>query len=100
MALFLDYSIVKSIGKFDQKKKHDKNAVVFEVITIISIIGVLSYLGRNIIEKIPFPLNGVAGFQHSRLKEAANIGFITSIMIMTTKSLQERVGWLGENYRL
>jgi hypothetical protein len=40
-----------------------------EIIAQLIFVGILAYVLRNIVEMIPFPLNGVAGFQHSRLKE-------------------------------
>jgi hypothetical protein len=55
----------------------DKNAeskkplwqVFLEIIVRLCGLGILIYIARNLIERIPFPLNGVAGFDYLRLKE-------------------------------
>ena len=35
----------------------------------VACVAILAYYVRNIVQKIPYPLDGVAGFQHSKLKE-------------------------------
>jgi hypothetical protein len=62
---------------------NDSDSVPFlalQISLIVGILGSLSYLGRNIVQLIPFPLNGWHGFEYMRVKEVAN-GTILAIFI-------------------
>jgi len=55
----------------------------------IVVAGIAAYLIRNIVEKIPFPLDGKYGYKHSMLKE--NKGIVVSgylLMYYQTKLKQ------------
>jgi hypothetical protein len=56
---------------FDEKAESKKPTwqVFLEIIVRLCGLGILIYIARNLVERIPFPLNGVAGFEYLRLKE-------------------------------
>ena len=58
-------------GKFDIQLENVKNTwiIVAEVVLRICLLGILIYAARNLVERIPFPLDGVSGFKYGRLKE-------------------------------
>ena len=61
-------------GKFDKSKyaPEVENSLFFlslDILIHIVFLAMVFYVLRNIVERIPFPLEGVAGYQHSRLKE-------------------------------
>jgi hypothetical protein len=55
------------------KNKDDKNQPIWQVFLEIVVrlcgLGILIYIARNLVERVPFPLNGVSGFDYLRLKE-------------------------------
>jgi len=55
------------INKFDPTKKPNKYKLFGEIIGQLCIIGLLIYILRNFYTIIPFPLNGIYGYQHSRM---------------------------------
>jgi hypothetical protein len=72
--------------------------LVFQVTIIIGMLASISYLGRNLIEMIPFPLDGVAGFEYMRVKEVVSGGILTmfligysSILINKTTELKKKL---------
>jgi hypothetical protein len=85
-------------GKFDKDKYKDKPKwkLFIEIILHIFAIGVVAYLLRNVVERIPYPLDGVAGFKHSLLKELEGGHILTVVIILFQKNLEEKVRYFGE----
>jgi hypothetical protein len=68
----LGASLVDSIlGDFDEE--HAKKTPIWqtwlELFLQMSLLGICIYIARNVIRIIPFPLNGLYGFDHFRMKE-------------------------------
>ena len=86
-------------GKFkkDKYKKESKWKLLFEIVVHVFAIGVVAYILRNVVELIPFPLEGVAGFRHSLLKELEGGHIMTVVLILFQKNLEEKVKYFGES---
>lgn len=86
-------------GKFDKEKykKVPKWKLLLEILLHIFAIGVVAYILRNVVELIPFPLDGVAGFRHSLLKELEGGHILTVVLILFQKNLEEKVKYFGES---
>jgi hypothetical protein len=86
-------------GDFDKQKykNQPKWKLFLEIILHVFTIGVTAYILRNLIELIPFPLDGVAGFRHSRLKELEGGHILTVVLILFQKNLEEKVKYFGES---
>ena len=67
---------------FDKKEENNKPVwqIVLEILLRLCILGILIYIARNIVGRIPFPFDGAAGFNYMRLKELDN-EFIFTIPI-------------------
>jgi len=61
----------KLYGKFDEKKEEKKPFLLrtFELTGMMWIVGVVTYIVKNVVELIPFPLDGLYGFNHMLMKE-------------------------------
>jgi len=83
LGLILAKLFDKYLGKFD-KNKEDKKSIlrsILELSLYLWFIGIVIYVVRNIVPLIPFPLNGVYGFDHLRVKEVTSATvFIISFM--------------------
>lgn len=64
----------KLLGHYNaaEEEKKSTRRIVLEISLRIWLIGVLAYFVRNLFPLIPWPLEGVYGFQHSRVKEVTS----------------------------
>jgi hypothetical protein len=54
-------------------------------------IAIVAYVLRNLVSAIPYPLDGVAGFQHRRLKELGGGAVLLFIIFIFQTDLTEKV---------
>ena len=82
-------TICDSIFEFTLIKKE----LFFQIIFQILLSFFICYIGKKIIDKIPFPLENVGGFIHYKLKEfVQNGGILWSIGILFyQKSLRQKI---------
>jgi hypothetical protein len=71
IAFFSATTIDKFLGKHEDSNDENKSTarLFIEAILHTFLLLVVYYIARNIVEFIPFPLDGLYGFQHSRVKE-------------------------------
>ena len=77
-------------------KKHSKFRTFLSVVVQFSLIGALIYLARGVIKKVPFPLNGVAGYDHSKLGELRALPLIVFIFMFFQRKTQDKMKHLIE----
>lgn len=85
----------KFYGKFDKEDYEKKSTVLIflEIILHLFMIGVSAYVLRNIVQLIPYPLEGVAGFQHRRLKELDGGYVLSVILVLFQKNLMSKISF-------
>ena len=62
-----------------------------EIVAHLFLIGVVAYALRNFVRLIPYPFNGIAGYNHFRLKELEGGEVMALVLILFQKNLQEKV---------
>jgi hypothetical protein len=62
-----------------------------DIIVHLFILGVVAYALRNIVQMIPYPLNGMAGYDHFRLKELEGGEVMALVLILFQKNLHAKV---------
>lgn len=92
VATILDKFIIYLFGNNNQFKS--KTKLMFELVIQISLIGIITYLLKNIIENIPFPLDGYYGFKHNLMPELKSGAIITLCLIQFQKSFIEKLNVL------
>jgi hypothetical protein len=78
VAKSLDY-VTQDFNEADENKKPVWQ-ILCEILLRLCILGILIYVARNIVRIVPFPLDGMGGFDYLRLKELDN-EFIFTIPI-------------------
>jgi hypothetical protein len=81
------------IGAVDEKKEVEKNIalVILECWLHICLIAITAYIVRNIVERIPFPLDGVQGFIHSKVKELGGGPIYGFLLFFYSRNLRRKI---------
>jgi hypothetical protein len=88
-------------GEFDINKEEEKTTgqLLIQVIVKIWIIAMLAYVVRNLFELVPFPFEGVYGYQHLRVKEVTNSAIFFAFVVVFDSRLQSRVAILKDRFK-
>ncbi len=73
------------------------NELVFYSFINLSLLVFANYLMRNIIERIPFPLEGVFGYKHDKLKERYGMIISGFILMYYQDAFRERITLIFKN---
>ena len=77
-----------------RKPEHSRLRVFLEICAQFGLIGVIGFLSRGLIKKIPFPVDGVAGYMHSRLNELRTLPWFVFIFMFFQVKTQEKMRFL------
>lgn len=98
LGYIFSWLINKIYSNFDPYNKPIKFLVFLEVCGQIFIIGILVYILRNLINLIPFPLDGVYGYQHSRVRELTSGGIaITFGIFYAQENIKSKLNYVFNN---
>ena len=83
----------KIYGQYNKEEYENKSLtnLVLDIILHLSLAGIVIYFARNIVELIPFPLDGVHGFQHKRMKELGSASTFVFAFIFFQNNLQGKL---------
>jgi hypothetical protein len=93
-ATLLDHLFLKLFG--DHNLNKNKFRVLFEILVQVMITAIIAYILRNLIEYVPFPLNGISGYNHMRVKELKDGPILLFFIFLFQYKLQEKVEYLGK----
>lgn len=96
LAYVIAITIDTWLGPFNQTKNDKKSIfrIGCELIFQMWCFGMLTYVARNIVELIPFPLNGIYGFQHRRVKELGSAAVFSVILVWNSHNFVAKMGYL------
>lgn len=80
-------------NKYEEEKKPIWQTVI-EIILYAWFMGVVVYFIRNIVPLIPFPLNGVYGFDHLKVKEVTSASAFLVTFIYFQENYQAKLKYL------
>jgi hypothetical protein len=81
------------MGVFDPKAEEKKGfwQQTGEIILSMWFYGVLIYFVRNIVELVPFPLDGYQGFEHRRVKELKSAMVFTFTFVLFCDYIKQKM---------
>lgn len=71
--------------------RKSKSRRLFEVTLQFAVIGIVVYFSRYLIKKIPFPLDGLYGYDHHKLTELRSLPIMVFIFMFFQSNLQKKV---------
>lgn len=91
-AFFTSSALDKLTPELDNTKP--KWRIFLEITAQFGIIGILVYMARILIKKIPFALEGTAGFAYSKLGELRSLPLMVFIFMFFQRRVQEKMRFL------
>jgi hypothetical protein len=90
----------KIMGKFDEEKakKTPRWKLLLEVLLHLWIYGVMTYVVRNLVELVPFPLDGYQGFMHKHVKEIGSAWTFGFVYLMFSAYLRDKLTFLYNDF--
>lgn len=67
------------------------NRLIFQIAIIVGIISIFSYIGKNLIMFVPFPLNNYCGFNYEQIREVTSGSLLTIFMIKFSATLSNKL---------
>ncbi len=74
-----------------EDKDKNKYVLVLETLICLAITGIVAYLLRNLLQLVPFPLEGVYGFSHMRVPEVKSGNIISVILIFFAYTFRNKM---------
>jgi len=62
-----------------------------ETTVILALLGIIAYIGKNILQEIPFPLEGIDNFEYMNLKEVSSGALILWILLNYSPILANKI---------
>lgn len=83
----------KFIGPIDEQVELEKSIwrVILESWLYIGLVAISAYIVRNLVEKIPFPLDGYGGFVHSKVKELGGGPIYGFLLFFYARNLRKKI---------
>lgn len=86
----------KYFGKFDEEMEQKKPLIqsILELILHLWLISIVIYVVRNLVPHVPFPLNGIYGYNHLKVKELTLATTFSIVFIYFYEYYQMKVKYI------
>ena len=91
-AFFVSKFLDTFTSKLDKTKS--KWYTFLEVSVQFALVGIIVYLSRGFIKKIPFPFDGTAGYIHSQISELRSLPLMVFIFMFFQTKTQDKMRYI------
>ena len=93
LTLFSDKHILSEFYDKDDEELEKKSTIrhISETTVILAYYGIIAYLGRNVIQQIPFPLDGVYNFNYLTVKEVTSGALLLWVLLNYSPILTNKI---------
>ncbi len=97
---FFSLLLDKIFPIYDEKKykTYSKTKIIAEICLQFAAIGIIVYMIKNLFELVPFPFEGVYGYEHKKVKELDTALPLTYTILYFQKSLKDKLMYLSTLY--
>jgi hypothetical protein len=87
----------KIFKDFNPEQADKKNIIIIllEIIGQLVLVGVLTYVIRNITQLIPYPLEGVYGIETKRIKEFMSAPLVPFLLLFFFRNLKDKMIYIS-----
>lgn len=102
MAVATVFAMQWALGRFDKAEAEKKSTgrLMLELVLRVWLIGLAAYVARNLYAMLPWPLEGIYGYQHMLVKEVTNGAVFMGFVAVFDTYLQGQVALLKERFGL
>mgnify|MGYP003350142708 CR=1 FL=1 len=93
LAFFVSMALDRLTPPLDESKS--KTRVFLEVCVQFGIVGAILYWSRVLIKNVPFPLDGLYGYEHANLGELRSLPLFVFIFMFFQKRAQEKMRYVS-----
>jgi len=96
LAIICSIALDKLFGPFIKSQADQKSTfrLILEIYLDVSLIAIVAYIIKNIVEIIPFPLDGIHGFDHKRVKELGGGTVFGFALFYYQYGLRDKIGYV------
>jgi hypothetical protein len=97
LCFWISFIVSRILDNFTPKLDESKSRVrlVLEVTLQFAIIGMIAFMSRGLIKKVPFPFDGASGYIHSQLNEVRTVPLFVFIFMFFQGRTQEKMRYLS-----
>jgi hypothetical protein len=97
---FLSLLLEKIFPKFNESiyKNKSTGKIILDICLQFATIGIIVYITKNLFEIVPFPLNGIYGFEHKKVKELKDALPLIYTIIYFQYSLRDKLLFLAKRF--
>ncbi|NDE16422.1 hypothetical protein EBZ80_15970 [bacterium] len=90
LALLTVYALDHLFGKFDATRYAHVSTwiIILETLLYLWALGVLIYIVRNLFPLVPFPFDGIMGYDHTKVSEVKSAGVFAAFVVLFNVRLE------------
>lgn len=97
---FLSIILEKIFPKYAEQKykKYSSAKLLVEICLQFAAIGIIVYIVKNLFELVPFPFDGIYGYEHMKVKELTNAMPLIYTILYFQESLKDKLLTLSKRF--